>query len=323
MKAPEAPKKAPTTTAAAPATSARKPPLAELQKKALHAMVAAFNAHDPKGLAAVYAEGALVRSPSNDGFEDERGREPIEKGHAGLFAGAPDVKIATVRALQSGDVVVWEWVVRGSFTTKGDAPAKKPVGFKAASVLWFDEVGLIEADHTYFDRATIAGQLGGATARPVQELPTEDGPWIAPADAAAEARNLALGRALLAALAEHDEKGFLSRIDDKTLRDDLTDPDPKAGGVGTNQQDFRALLKAFPDVAITVDAAFAAGDFVAIESTSTGTHQGPLGPFPATKNKVTLHRLDVMDVRSGKVMGWTSYGNRAELTAQIAPAKKG
>lgn len=316
----EAPKPmaTPSTSAAAP-----KLPLAELQKKTLRTMIMAFNAHDAKGLAAVYAANALVRSPSSDGYVEEQGRAAIEKGHAGLFAKSPDSAIATVSVLQKGDVVVWEWIATGSMPDAGGKPAK--IGFKAASVLVFDADGLIKTDHTYFDRSTIAGQLGelpkGEKFRKVVEAPSGEGVWLAPKDESVEAKNVDHAKSVFAAYQKDDEKAFLSKIDDKTLHNDMTDGEAGAGGLGTNQGEFRAFRKAFPDATSIVEHAMGVGDMVAIETTTTATHKGPFGPFKPTNAKVTIHRLDVMDIRYGKVMNWTSYGNRREIVAPIEAAK--
>lgn len=291
----------PATAKTAPSPSPKvepaKPSVAELQRRAIAAMSAGFMAHDAKAIAAVYAPDARVRSPSATGFEEEQGRAAIEAGHTALFTKVPDLKIATVRVLQGADVVVWEWVFAGS-----TGPTAR-MGVRAASVLWFGEDGLVRVDHTYFDRPTIAGQLGGlAKVRPVETLPSDAGPWI---DAPSSAERIDLVKALFATYAKKDEKGFLARVDDKTLREDLTDPSATTGGVGPNLRDFRALVKAYPDATVTVDSTLSAGDFVAVETTTTGTHG-------KTKKPLALHRLEILDVRFGKVMGWTVYGNGGE-----------
>jgi uncharacterized protein (TIGR02246 family) len=270
---------------------ALKIPLAELQRRAIRAMVAAFNAHDAKQMASLYTADTVVRSPTKDGFEEEKGRDAIEKGHAQLFAASADIKIGTVRILQKGDVVVWEWIVNGTM--------KKPIGFEAASVLWFDEAGLIRVDHTYFDRQTIARQLGelkpAKHPRLIRPVPTEE--KLVEPKPDAEAKNLDIAKANFAAYAKKDEKGFLATIDEKTLRDDLTNPEYVGGGVGANVVYFREMIAA--GAAVTVDHAVAVGDFVAAETTTTS-------------KKGTLHRLDVMDIRP-TIMGWTVYGNRGEV----------
>jgi uncharacterized protein (TIGR02246 family) len=259
--------------------------LPALQRQSLATIVTAFNAHDAKALARLYTTDAVVRSPAPGGFATEHGREQLEKGHAALFAKSPDVKIATVRAIRSGEVVVWEWLVHGTIDGK-------PVSFAAGSVLTFDADGLIKTDHTYFDTT-----VSKATASPSDA-------WI---DAAADGKQIDVAKTLFAAYKKKDEKSFLATLDDKTLHVDHSDASDPAGGLGTNQKDFRAMLKGW-NVSVEVEEAFAAGDFVALE---TITHRGNA---TVLKPPRTIHRLEVLDIRYGKVMGWTTYGNGAEKT---------
>jgi ketosteroid isomerase-like protein len=284
---PVAPPPPPTKTVARadkPALPPTKRELPELQKQSLETMVLAFNNHDAKALARLYTADAVVRSPSDHGFATEHGRDQLEKGHAALFAKSTDVKIATVRSIRTGNVVMWEWLVHGTL-------AGKPLDFAAGSVLTFDDEGLIKLDHTYFD-TTVSKSTGSPS-----------GAWI---DAPADSKQTDIAKALFAAYENEDEKGFLAKLDDKTLHVDHTDPKDPVGGLGTNQKEFRAAFAGGKSVKVYVDSVTAAGDFVALE---TDTHTSFKGLM---KKPIVVHRLEVLDIRFGKVMGWTSYGNSAE-----------
>ena len=48
----------------------------------------------------------------------------------------------------------------------------------------------------------------------------------------------------------------------------------------------------------------------------TATHAGPLGPLKPTKKPVTMHGLDIMVVKDGKLASGSSYSNSLELLSQ-------
>jgi predicted ester cyclase len=325
----EEPKPLPSATTSATPVEPPAPKLTmvEMQKKAIAGVVAAFNAHDAKKLASLYSADAAVRMPSNDGWKDDKGRDAIEKSHVGLFTAVPDSKMGTTRVMLKGDVAVWEWIATGtdSVGMGGDKPTNKPVGFQAASVLWFDADGAIKVDHTYFDSATIAGQLGklpkDMKVRPVAALPAGDGTWIESKGGDGESKNVDALKGVYTAFEKGDEKAFLSLLDDKASHSELSMPGDVVGKDAAKKE-FQGFRKAFPDIKFTADQAWGIGDVVVAEVTIAGTQNGPLGPMKASKKKVTLHALDISDASGGKFVKMTTYGNGAEMMAQIAPPKK-
>jgi steroid delta-isomerase-like uncharacterized protein len=61
------------------------------------------------------------------------------------------------------------------------------------------------------------------------------------------------------------------------------------------------MLKAFPDLHFTMEDQLIQGDRVAYRWHATGTHNGPLGPAPATGKTVAVDGLIVDRVVDGKV----------------------
>jgi len=321
----EEPKPAPTMTPTAEPVP--KLTMAEMQKKSITGMLAAFNAHDAKKLAAFYAPDSTARMPSREGWKEDAGREAIEKSHTTLFNNVPDAKTGTVRVQQKGDVAIWEWIGTGtdSVGMDGDKPTNKQVGFAGASVLTFDENGLVKTDHTYFDSATIAGQLGklpkDQKVRPVMSLPAGDGVWIESKNTGAEATNVDLLKEIYTAIEKGDDKAFLSMIDDKGTHSDLTMPNDVVGKDAAKKE-LAGMKKTFGDMKFNVEQAWGVGDNVIAEVSATATNKGPIGSMKPTHKKVTMHGLDIAEMSNGKCMKMTSYGNSAELVAQIAPPKK-
>lgn len=97
----------------------------------------------------------------------------------------------------------------------------------------------------------------------------------------------------------------------------------------TNLDEFKAFLEAdwasFPDSRITIDRMVAEGDLVAIWGTYVGTQEGPMGPFPATNNPMSLDISGIFRIEDGKIAEiWVVWDNLAGLTqlglAPVPPA---
>jgi hypothetical protein len=96
-------------------------------------------------------------------------------------------------------------------------------------------------------------------------------------------------------------------------------------GKAEGKKFYQTFVKAFPDGKLAVDTIFSVDEFTIAESTMNGTHNGPLGPLKATKKPVSLHGVDIMTMKDGKLQAGTSYSNSVELLAQtgLLPKPKG
>lgn len=72
-------------------------------------------------------------------------------------------------------------------------------------------------------------------------------------------------------------------------------------GVGPVKELFAGLLRAFPDVHLTIEDQLVQGDRVAFRWRANGTHTGPLGAAPPTGKPVALDGLIVDRVANGRV----------------------
>jgi ketosteroid isomerase-like protein len=274
-------------------------PEAAANQKAVAAMVAAFNAHDPRALAALYDPGAVVVGPTPGGFTPEVGREPLIVGHEALFASQPDVKSATVRLFVVGAHAVQEWATVGTAAASG-----KQIGFRAASVYRFGSDGLVKRDSTYYDLLTPAVQTGKrrGEARPLPSLPAE--PVIVFADDTSQERAAARAiRALYAAL-RAGKPGDAGQLltDDATEVSHLAVKD--AEGRDAVVKELSGVLSQLPNVEITSivgDDAFGAAEVI----WSAPAREG--GP------EVKVHALHVVDLAGGKIKRSTIYASRREL----------
>jgi predicted ester cyclase len=62
------------------------------------------------------------------------------------------------------------------------------------------------------------------------------------------------------------------------------------------------LLRAFPDLHLTIEDQLVEGDRVAFRWSATGTHTGPLGAAPPTGKSVALDGLILDRLADGKVV---------------------
>lgn len=317
-----APAPAPTPTPApapAPAPEPAKPSMLDQQKAHMAANMAAWQAHDSKKLAALYSDDVAFGYPSMEGWRETKGRADLEKNMGEFFAAFSDAKITTMRGMHVGDVMILEWVLNGTHSGDfmGMKPTGKRLGYRGVSVLWFGDKG-VKREHMYFDHITFMAQLGaapkGMTGRPVMEVPAEHKPeWVVAANNEAEKKNTELVTTFYAAWEKKDAKAFLDLMADDAQHVDYSRPADPPKGKDAAKKEFETFTKAFPDVKMTKKNVWAAGDYVVIESDMTGTFKGALGPMKPTNKTGTIHGLDVMQTRDGKMaQGW-SYGSGAEF----------
>jgi steroid delta-isomerase-like uncharacterized protein len=216
-------------------------------------------------------------------------------------------------------VIVQEWAMTGvhSGALKGIKPTEKPVGFAGASVLWLNGDGLVKEEHRYADVGTLLSQIGASKvkARPIPTLPASI-EWHVSKGTPDEDKNVEVGKALVAAMNAKKEADYLALNADDLVFDDFTAPVSLHGGAELKTW-FKMFTTAFPDLNVNLANAWGVEDFLIMESTVTGTQKGALHGAAVTNKPVTLHSLDIGQVKEGKLSrGWT-YGNAVELSGQL------
>jgi len=68
------------------------------------------------------------------------------------------------------------------------------------------------------------------------------------------------------------------------------------------KQGLSAYVAAFPDVGMTIEDIFAAGDRVAVRFTARGTHQGEYMGVPPTGKQVTITSILIHRLAGGKMV---------------------
>jgi steroid delta-isomerase-like uncharacterized protein len=314
----------PTATAPPPAPVAPptppeppKPALIELQKQNHAAAVAALNAHDSKKFSEIFAPDAVVNVI---GMGPEiKGREAIAGEIQKNFDAFPDFKIAITKVFVKNDVAVQEWVVTG--TNKGEfngmKPTNKAIGLHGAAVLWFTPDGLVKQEDRYFDGSTMMAQLGQMKmpARPVATLPSGDTQWHVAKGTPEEDKLVDVAKGMYGSFEKKSESDFLGALADNPTWSDVGQPKDMSGKAEAKKF-FGMYTKAFTDMKSSFEVLFAADEYVVSESTMTAVHSGQLGPLKPTKKPVTLHGIDIMVIKDGKIQSGTSYANSMELLGQ-------
>jgi steroid delta-isomerase-like uncharacterized protein len=124
------------------------------------ATYAAWNAHDPEAVAAVFAEDAVIRDAGSS--DVEIGPGAVRERAARLFAAFPDLTLSRVDLVVDGPRHADRWVLTGTHEGEllGLAPTGRKVRVDGATFTVMNDDGLVAQDHHYFDIAGLLTQLG-------------------------------------------------------------------------------------------------------------------------------------------------------------------
>jgi hypothetical protein len=285
----------------------------------------AFDAHDAKAWASSFSEGCLVQS---FGEADAHGRDEVARSAQHLFDTFGDVKSAPVRAWSTGNVVVAELAWAGTMTgdSMGIKASHRPVGQVTASVLWFDDDGLVKEMHEYVDDTGLRAQMAGKkNAPPVPLLPTNT-PEMHVASGTSDEDKLADWA--------KESDTTLNKADAKavavTLADDADYWLNFSGTTATKgkkelEKTLAAWFKAFPDQKWSTMNAWGVDGFGIVEHAMTGTQKGPLGLLRASNKPVAnWHRIDILQpTADGTIQHGWGYANLAEMLQQTGAPQPG
>jgi steroid delta-isomerase-like uncharacterized protein len=113
--------------------------------------------------------------------------------------------------------------------------------------------------------------------------------------------------------------GDLQAADD-VLAEHFIEHNPAPGqrpGREGHKQMLQLWRTAFPDLTLTVDDVFAAGDRAALRWTARGTHAAALLGMPPTGREVTLTGIDILRVVDGKIVERWGQFNGIEMLQQL------
>jgi ketosteroid isomerase-like protein len=309
------------TQEASPARS-----LFELQLRNLRDYVHAFNRHDAKAIAALYAEDA---SFVERGEFVSLGGGSIESNYQQYFDAFPDATTSITRSWHKGDSVVFEYVEGGTQTGahRAHKPTGKKVGYVGASMVKFTPGGLVKADVTFSDELTKEVQADWAPAplaklkvRPIVPVPAPSDAWeihTVPEAEGSPGKARAPGTSLYANFSLKSEKEFLAALTDDVVLMPFDDPEDVTGKAGASKL-FKDWTRTFADSRVDASDVWTADGYVLVLGTFSGKHVGAWGPVKPTNKTFSSHFLDIAKVdKEDKVQRLWSYANNYELLAHL------
>ncbi len=296
------------------------------QLKSLKDYVSAFNKHDAKAIAALYADDAVF---VERGELVSVGGTSIESNYRTLFDAFPDGATTITRSWHRGDTVVFEYVEGG--TNTGPHGAQKAtgrkVGYIGASVLQFNAKGRVKRDTTYYDELTMEVQAGWAQGplaklevRPVIPVPASTGSWevhqISEMDVG-QPKMVAARKSLYTSFSMRSEKDFLGALSEDVVLAPYDDP-KNATGKSEAGALFVGWMKTYSDGVTNADEGWSVDGHVVLLGTFSGKHVGAWGPLKATNKTFTSHFLDIARVnKDDKVERVWTYANNYELLKHL------
>lgn len=305
-------------------------PMFEAQMKSLREYVKAFNRHDAKAIAALYAEEAVF---VERGEFVSAGKGSIESNYKGYFDAFPDSTTAITRSWHWGEAALFEYVEGGTHTGEHRAhkPTGKKFGYVGASMLRFRPDGLIKKDETFSDELTREVQAGWAPGplakmevRPVLPVPPATETWdvhkVTETDAA-QARLNAARKSLYSKFSVRSEKDFLSALSDDVVLSPYDDP-KDATGKKESAALFKDWMRMFSDAVIDATDGWSVDGYAVLLGTYTGKHVGAWGPIKPTNKTFKSHFLDIAKVnKDDKIERLWSYANNYELLSHLGYSK--
>lgn len=296
----------------------------------------AFNAKDWAKLGGCYSETVHAESVDS-GMPQTIGRtDVIEKSAKPFAAQFPDVAGESQLLLLNGDHIASVWLLKGKNSGALMGPdgsslpaTNKSFGMLSAHVVDLSEDGRsIAMERFYSDSGTMLGQLGLSKAphRAVLAKGAEAKLVIAK-NSPTEKFNLDVAKNALEAFNKHDVNALVDMMTADVVFSDLGAPKDVVGKPAVKKS-FEGMFKAFSDLKIEAKTVWAAGDYIVMEGSMSGTNDGNMPSMKLKKTGKTLQVrfLEIDEVKDGKLKNMWVFDNSMAFAAQLGllpqPAKK-
>jgi steroid delta-isomerase-like uncharacterized protein len=281
----------------------------------------------PKDMAALKACFSDTASCEqvDSGMPAVTGADCIDK-EAKVFADAfPDVSGSLQLVLVSGKNVASVVLVTGTHTgtlkgPMGDVPAtNKKIGMLEGHVITVGDDNKVAKQWFFADSGEMMFQLGLAPGpgRAAMDKGADKPMVVIAKDDDGEKKNLEASKAWVEAFNKHDTKALAAMYAKGYKHSESAAAEDMDGNATSASLD--AFAKGFPDVKITVENEWAAGDYTIATGTWGGTNNGdmPMMKLKKTGKAVSVHFFEVMQWKDGKlVQDWTIF-NSAAVMAQL------
>jgi hypothetical protein len=164
------------------------------------------------------------------------------------------------------------------------------------------------------------GQLGvnPAPHRKVIEVSAAEKPVVFANNGEVEAANLAFAPKGIEAFNQHDLNAVLASWADDGVYSNQSSPADTVGKAAMKKS-YGEFFKGLPDVKLDVTKSWAAGDYLVMEGTLTGTNTGdmPSMKLKKTGKKVSLRYLEIAKVQNGKLKNSWVFTNGMAFATQL------
>jgi ketosteroid isomerase-like protein len=256
------------------------------------------------------------------GMRGANGRRHVIDMHQLLFAAFADRKFYATRILQTGTAEVVQWTMAGRQERDWMqvAVTHRVVELRGATLLWATSGGQIADIHVYFDVASVKAQLGAVRKEHDDVGAPAPGPApekLVASRSAVEMQNVATERRLLDDLEAGDQSDYLSCMTDDVALFTLQQTAPSTGTVPARQY-YEIMRRSIAQLDTTISSVWGIQSFVAVEYTISGQQLGPIESVPPVRDRVlTLHIVDVSQLRDGQIERVWRYDNPGEIAADL------
>lgn len=246
-----------------------------------------------------------------------------------MRAGMPDLKLQPQLVMVSGRNILAVNLFTGTHTATMKSPMGQdmPASNKKVGLLMFHKVAISDAnlateEWAYMDPTTMMGQLGALPTgappvRPAMDRGLEGAPIVVvTADDAKEKANLENAKKAVDAINAGKLADALALMTPDAIESDqAAEKDSK--GTKEIEAGLKMWLGAFKDAKLSVDNAYAAGDYVVHMGKFTGTNDKDIGKLKKTGKSVALDYAEVMLVKDGKAAQIWRFRSGVQFAMQM------
>lgn len=288
-----------------------------------------WNQKDWKNMSTCYASN-ISSEQVDSGMPPMTTADQINAGHQMIATAFPDRKgdleVTLINGHNGATFALFTGTNSGPMKTPtGEIPpTNKKVGMQMAHAVHFTDDGkAADKEWSYMDMGEMMGQLGlsKAPVRPAVDKPWHDNEIVIAKDDANEKRNLQNTTTGMEAFNKHDTKAMEAMEADSLVWSESGMP--KDTNKAETAKSDEAMFKAFPDLKLASDAMWAAGDYVVVQGTMSGTNTGDWKEMGLKKTgkPVSIHFMQLFKYdKDGKLTNSWGYWNSAAFAQQLGMA---
>lgn len=287
---------------------------------------AAVDAKDEAKFAACYGEKSVHEMADFTPPMSATGPKGAVESIKPFWTAFPDIKHPLELVLVNGHNAVIVYVAQATNTGEfmGAPPTGKKISMRSAQYLTAQPDGTRIRDTIYLDQGVLAFQLG-LSPQPAGTMVEEiaDTQVIFAANDDKEKANLAASAAGGEAFNAHDVDKVMAMYADDAIFNWNSSPEGPTKGKKAIMKGLTDYYAMSSDVKGETVNTWAAGDYVAAEVVSSGTHDGDGMGMKATNKKFKLRELHVTKFADGKITELHIFANSMAWAVQLGMMDQG